>query len=314
MTQQATEVAPVVSSRGALGLFMWIWSGFQALAGWFYSVREEYPQDEAGEFMRRYMANKSWFDKISSGWSDQSFLSKAIYLSLFILSSSFVGLFLGSSSILAISAIIISSIAHKLLIAHEANRWQGARIFAAEAIALNANLRITQTLFSEVANEMQSTHAALHTDSEVLQEQVEALDAESQVVHLQNETLIAVVENVERETASLLTQQHAVHTEFEMLAEDLGAYQQAIQASREEVEQIERSVADFSDAVIEMQENQVKLAGAVDSICFFATQRPSVKTPDLTENDDFIAALLRDVEEHDAFVAELTNQSRSMIH
>lgn len=307
MTGQETEVPSTVIPWGPLRFFMWIWSGCQALAGWFYSNREEYPPDEAGLLMRRYMANKSWFDKISSGWNEQSFLLKAAYISLFTLGSGFAGLLLGSSLILAISAAIISIITHKLLTSHEANRWEGARIFAAESIALNANLRATQGLFNEATSEMHSTYAALRIQRDAMQEQVVALDAESQIVQQQNEVLVTVVQDIERETAVLRHQEKAVTAEFAAISEGLGVYHQEINDSRNKVETIGEAASQFSDVVVAIQGSQTRLSEAVDKICFFASERTRVKTPDLEEaNDDFIAALMREVEGNDAFIDELT--------
>lgn len=307
MTRQETEVPSTVISWGPIRFFTWIWSGCQAVAGWFYSNREEYPPDEAGELMRRYMANKSWFDKISSGWNGQFFLLKAVYISLFTLGFGFAGLLLGSSLIWAVSAAIISIITHKLLISHEANRWEGARIFAAESIALNTNLRATQGLFNEATSEMHSTHVALKLDSDAMQEQVVVLDTESQIVQQQNEVLVTVVQDVEMETAALRHQENAVIAEFAAISEDLGAYHQEINDSRDKVETIGEAVSQFSDVVVAMQGSQIRLSEAVDKICFFASARTRVKTPDLEEaNDDFIAALMREVEGNDAFIDELT--------
>jgi hypothetical protein len=295
---------------------MWAWSGCQALASWFYSNREEYPPDEAGELMRRYMANKSWFDKISSGWNGQSFLLKTVYFALLTIGSGFAGLLVGSSLILAISSTLVYIIAHKLLVSHETNRWEGARIFAAESIVLNTNLRATQGLFNVATSELESTHTALRVESDALQEQVETLEIESQILQHQDEVLVTVVEGVERETTDLMHQERAATTAFVTISEDLGVYQQAIESSRAKVETIGEAAARFSEVVIAMQGSQSRLSEVADRICFFANERSRVQTPTIESNDDFIAALMREAEENDAFIAELmrVNSTSHSVH
>lgn len=310
MTQQATEVPHVANTWNAVGFFRWLWSGCQTIVGWFYSDREEYPNDEAGSLMRGFMSNKSWFDKISSGWSEQSFLSKAGYISAFIITSSFVGSLLGSSLIYTISAVIISIVTHKLLVAHQANRWQNARILAAQTINLNGRLSASQALFEKATNDMQTAHAEMRSDSGLLQDQAKALTIESDNLHFQNEVLIDLVKGLEIETAPLITSQQAVNDEFKQLKDDLKIYQEAIQHSQEGVTQIEQSAAEFANAVNEMQKNQLKLADAVDTICFFAKERPHFNKTDPSEEemDETIAALMREADEHGKFIASMTGQ------
>ena len=309
MTRQEIEVPLAIETPAPQGFFMWAWSRCRALAGWFYSNREEYPPDEAGELMRRYMANKSWFDKISSGWNEQSFLLKTGYFALFTFGSGFAGLLIGSSLILAISAALVFIIGHKLLVSHEANRWAGARIFAAESIALNTNLRATEGLFNTATSELDSIHSALRVESDAMHEQVEALDTEIQILQQQDAVLVNVVEGVERETTDLMHQERAATTAFVTISEDLGLYQQAIQSSRVKVEDIGGAAAQFSEVVEAMQGSQSRLSDAVDRICFFGNERRSVPAPNLKINDDFIAAIMREDEEDDAFIAELTRRN-----
>ncbi len=309
MPQPEIEVQSPIETPAPQGVFMWAWSGCQALAGWFYSNREEYPPDEAGELMRRYMANKSWFDKISSGWNGQSFLLKTVYFALLTIGSGFAGLLVGSSLILAISATLVYIIVHKLLVSHEANRWEGARIFAAESIALNTNLRATEGLFNVATSELESTHTALRVESDALQEQVETLEIQSQILQHQDEVLVTVVEDVERETTDLVHQERAANTAFATISEDLGVYQQAIQSSRAEVEAIGGAAAKFSEVVEAMQGSQSRLAAAVGRMCFFGNERRSIQAPNLKNNDDFYAAIIREDEEDAAFIEELMRRN-----
>ncbi len=45
-----------------------LWFGVTSIYDWSFPAFEEFPDNEAGDLMRRYMARKSWFDAISSNW------------------------------------------------------------------------------------------------------------------------------------------------------------------------------------------------------------------------------------------------------
>lgn len=305
MTKQETEVPATVITWSLLRFFTWIWSGCQNLASWFYSSSEEYPPDEAGELMRRHVANRSWFDEISYAWSNQTFFSKIMYISFFTLSAGVIGSFIGSSLIWSLSAVILSMITHKLLVSHEANRLKAGRIIAADSIELSTNLRVTQDLLNAAVREMHSAHDALKLNSGAMREQAETLGIEIQSLQKQDEALLTVVQQVEEETASLLHQENDVTAEFAAISADLDAYHRVINDSRDKVKTIGDAASQFSDAVEAMQNSQMRLSEAVDTICFFAREKPRVKMPDLKVNDDLIAAIMREDKEDDAFIAEL---------
>ncbi len=312
MKPQETDAPSTAGLWSIARFFIWIWSKCQVLASWFYSHQEEYPPDEAGELMRRYMAKKSWFDKITSGWCEQSFWSKITYAAGFILVAGLVGLLAGASFLFVLTAVALTIITHTLFAAHERNRWEGARIFAAESIALNASLKKSEEFFNEVTSDLCSTHTTLKFECDALKEQVVALDVESEVVHQQNEVLITVVDDVEKETSGLLYQEKLIKEEFEAVSQDLDAYHQAIKQSKDKVDNIGAAASQFSGVVLDMQQSQHRFSDAVNNFCFFVSERPVVNTPDLdTDTDDFIASLTREVEENDTFIDEFTRAGTS---
>lgn len=305
MKPEETDAPSTAGLWSVARFFIWIWSKCQALASWFYSHQKEYPPDEAGELMRRYMAKKSWFDKITSGWCEQPFWVKITSAAGFVLVAGLVGLLVGASFLLALTAVAVTIITHTLFAAHEKNRWEGARIFAAESIALNASLKKSEEFFNEATSDLHATHTILKFECDALKEQVVALDVESEVVHQQNEVLITVVEDVERETRGLVYQEKLIKEEFEALSQDLDAYHEAIKKSKEKVDHIDTAASQFSGVVLDMQQSQHKFSEVVNNLCFFVNERPAVKTPELdTDTDDFIASLMREVDENDTFIDE----------
>jgi hypothetical protein len=290
----------------SVGFFVWIWSKFQALAAWFYPNTEEYPPDEAGLLMQRHMEQKSWFDKISSSWNEQSFLLKLTYASLFILASSFVGILMGASLTLTLSAAILSILTHKLLVSHEQNRWAAARIFAAETIALNTDLHATEVFFNEATHAMSTTHEALRTEVGTMKAQVERLEPEIPLLQQQREALAYVVDKAENATTNLLHQEKSVYKEFAAISEDLDIYHKKITHSKEVVATLGEVASQFSGVVTAMQGSQLKFAEAVDTICFFANERSRSETTEIENNNDFIAELMRQVAINEAFIEKLS--------
>ena len=62
----------------------WFFSGFfsdsyESLKNvwtWLFPEKESYPENESGEFIRRALAAKSWFDTLSSSWVEQPFVQR----------------------------------------------------------------------------------------------------------------------------------------------------------------------------------------------------------------------------------------------
>lgn len=309
MTPENTDFSNMVSQNSvvSIGFWAWTWSKLQSLVGWFYPNNEEYPTDEAGSLIRRHMEQKSWFDKISSSWNEKSFLLKITYVSLFILASSFLGTLIGASLTFTISAVLLSIFTHKLLVSHEQNRWSAARIFAAETMALNRDLRATQAVFDTAIDATNTIHEELTIEVDTMREQGERLDPAIELLQRDSEVLAFAVDDAENETRSLLRQQKVVFEEFVTISEDLDVYHKEINHSKEIVGTFVEAASQFSGVVTAMHESQVKFSAAVDTICFFAKERSRTANLELeTENnDEFIAALMRQVAINDAIIDRL---------
>ena len=286
-------------------LFKWIWS---TITSWFHSNQELYPSDEAGDLMRRYMSDKSWFEKLSSLWKQNSFLLKFVYIFILTIVGYFLGLLINIPVILACCIALVSIITHKLLIAHENNRWKKAQIFAAESIELNNQLSESQAFLNTAMNEVNSSYAQLTNEGDALQEQVTQLTLEANNLHQQNAKLNVVVDSVEKETTLFTKQVTKVTETFSEISTDLDQYQQIIDQSKEALTKIDISTSELSEVVAATKKTQNILAEVVDTISLFADKSPQVSKQLIPNNDDFIATLTREVDEMDAFIEQFKGE------
>jgi len=282
-------------------LFKWIWS---TLTSWFHSNQETYPSDEAGELMRRYMSDKSWFEKLSSRWKRNPFILKVVYIFLLSVVGYFLGLLINIPLILACCIALVSIITHKLLLAHENNRWKKAQIFAAESIALNNQLSETQVFLHTAMNEVNTSYAQLTHEGDALQEQVTQLTIEADNLHQQNDVLTVVVNSAEKETALFTKQATKVSETLVEISTDLDQYQHIIDQSKESLIQIDTTTSELSEVVAATKKTQSILSDVVDRISLFADKSPQVSAPLIPNNDNFIATLTREVDEMDEFIEQ----------
>jgi hypothetical protein len=296
MPQQIEDTLPE-NPAASVDFFVSIWSICKAFGAWFYPSLEAYPPDEAGVRIKLHMAEKSWFDKISSAWYERSFLSKIAYASLFIVGSSFVGLLAGSTILLTISAALLSIIIHKLLVSHEQHRWQAAHRLAEEEIVLINELQATQVLLNDATAGVNVTQKLLKDGVQLIQEQVEKIEPEIAILHHENERLAHVAVGVENDTTNLVQHQENVCKGFASISEDLDIYHEQIKESGQLVVSIGESATQFSRVVTAVRESNVKFADVVSKIGFLASQRPPEQEPNIAGSNDFINELMREAEE-----------------
>lgn len=294
---QQREDTRLENPVASVGFFVSIWSKCKALGAWFYPELEVYPPDEAGILMQRHLAQKSWFDKLSSAWNERSFLSKIAHALLFIVSSSFVGGLIGSSILLTISAVLLSIIIHKLLVSHEQHRWQAAFRLAEETIVLNNDLQATEALLNDATVAVSATQELLKDGVGLIQEQVKQIEPEIVLLQHQNEALAHVAVDLERDATNLRQQQENICIGFTRVSDDLNIYHREIKQSGEIVASAGKNAAEFSRVVTAVQESGAKFADVVNKLSFFANQRPLIEQADAEVSNDFVNELMREAEE-----------------
>ena len=282
---------------------------FQTVAGWFSSPSaENFPQDESGELMRRYMARQSWFDKISYDWTNRSFFQKATFIIGLTLFSGLVGLFLGAPTIIALSVGFIALTLHSLLVSHEQERQASAKIFAAEAVALNTDLRESKKVFNEKSVELGNHAQELQKINETANNQLSLLKSENQKIIQQNSELISQTESLQTKAAELTEQHTAVEVKFKEMSTHLENCSQEVVRTTATVATIGNTVSDFSEAAKDIRQSQTVFSQAANSFCLFVAEQPRQKIVVACEedsSDDFLNHLLQQNEEDDALLESL---------
>ena len=284
---------------------------FQTVAGWFSSPSaESFTQDESGELMRRYMARQSWFDKISYDWTNRSFFQKATFIIGLTLFSGLIGLFLGAPTIIALSVGFISLTLHSLLVSHEQDRRASARIFAAEAVALNTDLRESKKVFNEKVVELSNHAQELQNINETANNQLSLLKSENQKIIQQNAELIVQTDSLKIKAAELTEQHTAVEVKFKEMSTHLENCSQEVVRTTGTVATIGNTVSDFSVAVKDIRQSQTVFSQAANSFCLFVNEQPKPKIEVVCEedsSDDFLNLLLKQNEEDDELLESMGN-------
>lgn len=305
------------NSWSIFSFFTTSWSVIKWVFNWFLSEPEEvFPANESGDIMRRYMAQQSWFDKISSNWVKLYFYEKATYIIGLSLISGLVGLILGAPTLLAISSVFLSFIGHTLLVSHESNRRNRAKIFAEESIALNDALKETNAFLQETASKLEQSSQALKEQTEGMKEASAALSAETQGVHERNDVLTAMVDEVKTKESHLGEQQAVVISSFETISRHLNECDKSITQTQATVVEIGQATAEFSATVKDMQRSHDSFTRATDTFCLFVNDqaraaRVDVTSPTDSDSDDFLNHLLRQNKEDDAILESLGLKTRA---
>lgn len=285
------------------------WSNIKAVTHWFSHDFEEFPPDESGELMRRYMMQRSWFDKICANWNTRSVFEKSTTIFSIVLISGLVGIVLGAPTILALSAAFLSFITHSLLVSHEQKRRYRAKIFAEESIHLNTTLIENAALLTSAVNEVKDASQKLKTATDDISKHTVEINTETHKIQEENAAIATVIDKVNASSSRLLAQQEIVELSLENMAQHLKACDTSISQSAVAISDIGHAAADFSKTVQISQQTHDKLSGAVNEFCLFVnnrreTTRSQISSPS-DSDDDFLSHLERQNEEDDALLKSL---------
>jgi len=288
------------------------------------SPREPFTQDESGELMRRYMANQNWFDKISYIWTNQSFFQKTIYIIGITLLAGFIGLFIGSPIILAVFIGFIALTFHSLLVGHEQNRQANAKLFASEAITLNAELRESKRVFNEKIIELTQQVQSLQDNNATMSKHVSKLEEENEKITHQNEELIAQTNRLKEKESVLVAQQNAVEVKFKEIFNHSDNCSREISRTTEIVATIGKNGAELSEVVMNAKKSQLIFSQAVSSFRHTVNEQAKQKKNVLNEpnpSDGVLDRLKRDNKSDDELIKKLrlgseisTDPSEKQIH
>ncbi len=290
-----------------------IWFGIISIYDWLFPDFESFPDNEAGELMRRYMARKSWFDAISSSWCEQGFFNKLFYSIITVLIGGVIGVVLGAPTIFSILAAVLICVAHTFLIAHEKNRRAGAKIFAEESLALSEILEESTNFFKSATTDVNHASQELKILAKDLKEHSVTVNIEAEKVKEEGAVLANVVGVIQTETDRLILQQAQVGSSFEKIAAHIDMCDKGIVEAIETANSVGQVVTGFSDAVRGIEHTHNKFSHAVDTFCLFVDERAHPKNSSSKsaidtdhEADEFLNHLLQQNEEDDRLLISLS--------
>lgn len=271
------------------------------------SEEEAYPSGEPGALMRRQMAQKSWFDKITSWWVGRSFFVKLAAIAGLTLVSGLFGVLIDASLLFSLSTLIISLIVHKLFTSHEENRRQATQISAQESIALVTNLGVIQTHLATTVENLNSNATVLQNQNAVMSEQVTVLEGESQHIQENNTTLAAVVTEIISANGTLLEQERVVTQDLHAVSVCLEDYHQATVELSIAVESRRDDLSNFSTTVQSLEESQRVFSAAANRFTLFVTeQHEEVEVPLERNHENFLSKLQEENDENEQLIRAWT--------
>jgi len=276
---------------------------------WLFPTQVAYPENESGELMRRALAHKSWFDLLSSKWVEQSFSVKMTVLAGVALFSISVGLWVGIPVLLTLSSLFVFAGAHVLLVAHEHQRIERAKIFAEEAIELNEDLEASKKLLDEAVSAVNYVADELTAQSARMKENANVLEKESQELHEEKELLSIRADEIKTTTIGLIAQEKEVHKVLDQAFEHLQTLDTGLTQTTDHVQGIGDTIVQFSESVQGIQTSQLAYAEAVNRFgIFVAEQKTPVKPRVQRHFDKRTGALEAELYENELLIAQMKSK------
>lgn len=286
--------------------FYWIAQKAKSIFGWLFLKQEDYGENESGEIIRRSLMNKSWFDKISSTWVEQPFWIKLLVFTGSALLSGLIGLWIGSPILLALSTLFIEIVIHMLFVAHEHHRIEHAKIFAAEAIELNEDLRTSKDLLHEAANTVGYATTEINGHSIRMKDNAEELAKESQAIFEHHDVLTSQVDELIQVTSHLAAQEKEVIQVFEQTVLNVEHLNDATKQTKAHLHRIGDAAAQFTVVVEGIQSSQIAYADAVARFGIFVDNQHICNKPAFEEHSlNFITELTAELDENDRLIAQI---------
>ena len=312
MTQPETQQTDSEESSGKIMRFLnWFYRGIKKGYSWFILEKVSLPEDEAGELMRRTLAQKSWFDKLTSSWVEQPFWVKCTVITGVILIAGVIGLWF-SVSLLLMTLVGITALGiHTLFVAHEHQRRQNALMMAQEAIALNQDLGANQELLEEVIVEVDHAADDLVTYSEAMKDNAHLLEEQTEQMKRQNELLAEQAQEVTQATKELVEAEHQAHEHLDLAVDALHELTEAVVETKGVVEGIGVAVSKFNVAVESIESSQMRYAEMVTQFGLFVQEQQSKQAKEVTglhrsiSYDSFMEGLKAELDENDLLIEQM---------
>lgn len=264
-----------------------------------YSSPEALPADEASELMRRQIAQKSWFDKITSWWVGRPFFVKLVLLAGLALVPGLVG----APPLLSLSIIIFSIVIDKLFTLHEENRIRAAQISTQEAATLITNLTAHQTQLITTVENLVSDAETIQIQSKVMSGHLTALDNDRQNIQEHNTVLTSIVAEVISTNEVLLQQEKAITQNLDAVSECLENYHQTISSLERTVDSENTALSQLPATVQALQESQKIFSQAASRFTLFVAEQPVI-VPLEDDHQAFLSKFEEELDENERLLRE----------
>lgn len=300
-----------ISSGKIMSFFNWFYRGLKKGYSWFTLEKASLPEDEAGELMRRTLAQKSWFDTLTSGWVEQPFWIKCAVISGVTIIAGVIGLWFGISLLLMSLVGIAACGIHTLFVAHEHQRRHNAHMMAQEAIALNQDLKANQQVLDEVIVVVDHAADDLVTYSEAMKDNAHLLEEQAKQMKHQKELLAEHTEEVTQATKELVEAEKQAQECLELTVDSLHQLTEVVVETKGHVEGIGSAASKFTVAVDSIESSQQRYAEMVSQFGLFVQKQQTERENEglvlqhSTSYYPFIDDLNAELDENDLLIEQM---------
>lgn len=273
MTQKESKQAQVEKHWFFVRFYKWSGKKIKNSVAWLFPGKQVFPANETGELIRRTLANKSWFDTISSTWVHLSFWKQFLAVAGVTLVAGLVGLLAGASVLFLCSALFLSIACHVLFVAHENHRTKSAKTSVAEQLELQKNLEQGKELLAEVVQAINPVAGVLEEEATRLKVQADAM----------TEVVVSVKEHADE--IDVATREFSATVDAfdakgqEILAEKdsvIGGLRDAgvaLDAASQRIDSIGEAAVTLNEAARDFQQSQREYSAAVGRFGLFVSEQ-----------------------------------------
>lgn len=295
--------------------FIWLSNTIKSGATWLFPETIVYSADEAGEMMRRILAQKNWFDSFSTAWVEKPFLVKSLVVSGICLSFGLIGWAVGAATILPLTAFFVCAATHCLLVAHYHQRIMNARIIVAEIIALTAELNISKQFIDEVTKNVNLAACELKKQSHTIFQQSQVLEEQAQLIKKHKADLDVLIQEIQESTQILLAEQKQAFEELKQVAVHLTDLDNIITDTTLRVAGIGDATSQLTQSVGGIQKSQKLYSDAASRFSLFVAEQTVPKVFETGMSLEDIHALSVELDENELLIEQMkqvmaSNQAR----
>ncbi len=289
-------------------VYSWFFTKTKKAKNWLFPENMHYPDNGAGELMRRTLSKKSLIDSLSSGWVELPFWYKFFIITAITFTVGLIGLVASSPIFFSLSALFICISAHVVLVAYEQNRCSVAELMAEETILLNMDLELKIDLTVEKSKVFDKTNAVLEKQTEQRDEQTKNITESGKKVHQVINDFGVAVEEVKEITNDLETQKKQFSEALDAPTTELTRATTVLGDATQAVESITQSTHDFKEAVQGLAASDKQYAEHLAEFGLFVTNRMQEKKEEnlkLSQSTEALIASFRKSERQfdDVFAA-----------